>query len=58
MQYLLFAGDDLYPDGGASDLKDRFATMEECYDVITRLGFVWWKIYDMQLDTVIDSSFI
>lgn len=28
MAYLLFAGDDYYPIGGAEDLKGRFDTLE------------------------------
>lgn len=28
MAYLLFAGDDYYPNGGAEDLQGRFDTLE------------------------------
>lgn len=29
MAYLLFAGNDYYPDGGAEDLQGRYETLEQ-----------------------------
>jgi hypothetical protein len=29
MAYLLFAGDDYYPNGGAEDLQGQFETLED-----------------------------
>jgi hypothetical protein len=29
MEYLLFAGNDYYPSGGAEDLKGRFDTLDQ-----------------------------
>ena len=29
MAYLLFAGNDYYPDGGAEDLQGRFDTLDD-----------------------------
>lgn len=31
MAYLLFAGDDYYPNGGAEDLIGRFETIKEAF---------------------------
>jgi hypothetical protein len=49
-KYLVFAYDQYYPGGGWSDLKDRFATLEEAQNYIktSKEHFDFWEIINAE----------
>lgn len=61
-RYLLFAGDDYYPQGGMSDFVDSFNTPQEAYDSYAPKYNAWYQIVDYQTLEVIyndtDKPFI
>ncbi len=50
-RYLLFAGDDYYPQGGINDLVDFFDTVELAKEKAERIveinNYDWYHIYDI-----------
>lgn len=47
-KFLVFAGDDYYPEGGWNDCQGVFDTEREAMQFVTNLDKVdWWHIIDL-----------
>ena len=44
MNYLLFAGNEYYPEGGANDLQDRFDTLKDAMAAHDPAKYDWAHI--------------
>ena len=47
-RFILFAGDDYYPQGGWGDFRGFFDTIEECLKELikTPIKYDWAHVYD------------
>lgn len=48
MKYLVFAGNQSYPNGGWNDLVGSFGTYEEAITAIANLSCDWWHIVEVE----------
>ena len=48
-KYLLFAGDNQYPDGGWNDFKGSFQNKENAIETAKRHHYDWWHVVDSQI---------
>jgi hypothetical protein len=62
-RYLLFCGNNYYPNGGWSDLIGAFDTIEECgppNHFVDRYGDTvevdWWHLVDTEVLAIIDQG--
>lgn len=55
-KYLLFYGDQYYPDGGWSDFKGDFDTTEECLKNVAKIKPDWYEIVDIKKKILIISK--
>ena len=51
-RYMLFCGDNYYPDGGIDDLVHIFDTIEEAKYVISCIYVDWAHIFDIKTGKV------
>jgi hypothetical protein len=65
MRFLLFAGDDYYPEGGWEDFRDAFAESEAAVAagkalVSTQIEFLatyrWWHVVDRETLRIVAFS--
>ena len=53
--YLLFAGAEFYPDGGAEDFIGCFESIAAAMDSFDKNLFDWGNIFDMQSQKIVKS---
>jgi hypothetical protein len=52
-RFVLFGGQDLYPDGGAHDLVGRFVSIEEAESEFNPSERDWGHVYDLERDDIV-----
>lgn len=55
-QYLLFAGDQFYPDGGWQDFKGSFTTLKAALREAAAWGADWWQIVDLKTGKIVEEG--
>jgi hypothetical protein len=55
-RYWLFAGSDKYPNGGMSDFRGSFNTVEETLVFLATIGEDWFEILDTVTSTIVKES--
>lgn len=53
-RYLLFGGDQYYPEGGWHDFRGGFDTVEEAWRGAAR-GWDWWHIVDTSSGEIVED---
>lgn len=53
-RYLLFGGDQYYPNGGWDDFKGAFETVEDAWHA--HEGWDWWHIVDTVSGEIVEDS--
>lgn len=55
-RYLVFAGDQYYPQGGWDDFRGSFEDLHEAIDRID-LNAEWWHIVDLETGAQVANSY-
>jgi hypothetical protein len=55
-RYLLFAGDNFYPEGGWNDYCGSFDTIDEAIDYLNGNVVDWWHIVDIKYGVIVKSK--
>jgi hypothetical protein len=53
-RFVIFAGDQYYPDGGWSDYRSSYATLDEARHAITPRD--WWQIVDLETGRIVERN--
>ena len=55
-RYLLFAGEQYYPDGGWHDFIGSYETVQQAQGKARADGYDWWHIVDTEIWRIVEEE--